>query len=308
MATPAPTDYVRSTAPDGSNPGSPGLKVLIVGSGFCGLTSAIECQLRGMKCTIVEAYPTSRTQGDVIDFFGNGGMIIESWDTGRLARKMLERCINQNDTFKFFNAKGELLTEDAWLKYPHHATRQYAGHRGELHEMISNYAASIGVELCLGETVVDYFDNWVEGVDREVGVLCASGSRYTGDVVLACDGPRSLARKKVLKLQDNKVNSGYAIYRSFYTLTPEMRKNIHMARSCDPEHDFTGMWVGKDLHGLIYTWNEGRDMGWGLTHKDDHDIGESWSFPGDRAEVLKYLDDGGFPGPGSPSSSRKLSA
>lgn len=63
----------------------------------------------------------------------------------------------------------------------------------------------------------------------------------------------------------------------------------------DPDHDFTGFWVGKDLHGLIYSWNKGRDMGWVLTHKDDEDMKESWSFPGKKEDVIACLDEGGFP-------------
>ncbi|KAH8881868.1 salicylate hydroxylase [Thozetella sp. PMI_491] len=282
-------------APDGSNPGAPGLKVVIVGLGFCGLTAAIECRLRGMDVTVIEMYPTSRQQGDVIDFFGNGGMIIESWDNGNMADEMLKKSINHNDTFKIFNSKSELLCEHAWLKYEHHRQRQFAGHRGEMHELISDYALRLGVEFKLQEQVVDYIDEGTEGVDRQVGIVCKSGLKVTGDVVLCCDGPKSLARSKVLDLPDNKVNSGYAIFRAHYNLTPEMRKNIHMARFCDPENDFTGMWVGTDLHGLIYSWNNGQDLGWVLTHKDEEDINESWSFPGKVEDVMAYLDAGGFP-------------
>lgn len=101
-----------------------------------------------------------------------------------------------------------------------------------MHELVSNYAATLGVEFKLGEQVVDYVDEGVEGVDRGVGVVCKSGLKVMGDVVFCCDGPKSLARTKVLGLADNKVNSGYAIFRAHYTLTPEMRKNIHMARFC----------------------------------------------------------------------------
>lgn len=191
-----------------------------------------------------------------------------------------------------------------------------------MHELISNYATSLGVEFKLGEQVGDYVDEGVEGVDRRVGVVCKSGLKVMGDVVLCCDGPKSLARQKVLGLPDNKINSGYAIFRAHYTLTPEMRKNIHLSRFCgtynrtpvpitrlcallfddeliplrsDPDHDFTGMWVGTDLHGLIYSWNKGRDLGWVLTHKDDGDITEGWSFPGKVEDVMAYLDETGFP-------------
>lgn len=55
------------------------------------------------------------------------------------------------------------------------------------------------------------------------------------------------------------------------------------------------MWVGADLHGLIYSWNKGRDLGWVLTHKDEGDITEGWSFPGKVEDVISCLDEGGFP-------------
>lgn len=124
MATTPSETYVQSTAPDGSSPGAPGLNVVIVGLGFCGLTAAIECRLRKMNVTVVEMYPTSRTQGDVIDFFGNGGMILESWDNGRIADQLLPMSINQNESFQIFNSKNELLVEEPWLRKPHHRRRQ----------------------------------------------------------------------------------------------------------------------------------------------------------------------------------------
>ncbi|KAI4601194.1 hypothetical protein KJ359_012382 [Pestalotiopsis sp. 9143b] len=248
-----------------------------------------------MNVTVVEMYPTSRMQGDVIDFFGNGGMILESWDNGKIADQLLPMSINQNESFQIFNSKNELLVEEPWLRKPHHRRRQFAGHRGEVHELITNYATDLGVVLRLGEQVVDYIDQGDEGLDRQVGVVCKSGMEIMGDVVLCADGPKSLARQKVLGLADNKVNSGYAIFRAHFSLAPEMRKNIHLSRFCDPDHDFTGMWVGTDLHGLIYSWNKGRDIGWALTHKDEGDITEGWSFPGKAEDVMACLDAAGFP-------------
>lgn len=55
------------------------------------------------------------------------------------------------------------------------------------------------------------------------------------------------------------------------------------------------MWVGTDLHGLIYSWNKGRDLGWALTHKDEGDITEGWSFPGKAEDVMACLDEADFP-------------
>lgn len=39
------------------------LKVIIIGAGFGGLASAIECAQRGMDVTVIEKYPDSNSQG-----------------------------------------------------------------------------------------------------------------------------------------------------------------------------------------------------------------------------------------------------
>ena len=101
----------------------------------------------------------------------------------------------------------------------------------------------------------------------EAGVVTDKGERIVGDVVLAADGPRSLARQRVLNLPDTKVNSGYALYRAYFTLTEEHRRNPLMKEFCDLMRDVTKMWVAKDLHMIIYTWMQGKEIGWVLTHK-----------------------------------------
>jgi 2-polyprenyl-6-methoxyphenol hydroxylase-like FAD-dependent oxidoreductase len=240
-----------------SNP----IQVIIVGGGFGGLTAAIECRNRGMKVQLIERFPTSAAYGDIIDFFPNGGRIMEKWDNGRVARDLMDICINQGDKFQYYKYDGTLVWEEPWILKPEHYWRQYAGHRGQMHEVIVNYAKRIGVEFKLGDAVRKYIDG------EEVGIITEGGVKYTGDVVIAADGPRSIARQQVLGLPDKKVNSGYAIFRAYYTLTEEHKKNPYLAEFCDPSKDITKMWVAQDLHMIIYTWNKGKDIGWVLTHK-----------------------------------------
>lgn len=144
---------------------------------------------------------------------------------------------------------------------PHHYWRQYAGHRGNMHHIVKNYAERLGVELLFGETVVQYLDGERPGVELQ------SGQKIYGDVVVAADGPRSKARQQLLGLPDQKVNSGYAIFRAYFKLTDEHRKNPWLADFCDPKVDQTKFWAAKDYHMIIYTWNQGQDIGWVITHK-----------------------------------------
>lgn len=240
---------------------SEGLKVLIVGAGFGGLTAAIECQLRGMKVTVIEYYPTSLVYGDIIDFFPNGGRIIENWENGRIARKLMKICINQGDRFEYCKSDGTVIFEEDWILQPHHYWRQFAGHRGQMHQVLSDYAQELGVEFKYKERVVQYIDG------DQPSVVTQNGTTFTGDVIIAADGPRSIARQQVLGLPDTKVNSGYAIFRGYFTLNEEHQKNPLLKEFCDPTRDLTRLWVAHDLHLIIYTWNKGKDLGWVLTHK-----------------------------------------
>lgn len=237
--------------------------VLIVGAGFGGLTAAIECRLRGMDVTVVETYPTSLAYGDIIDFFPNGGRIIEAWEGGRVGRDLMKVCINQGDRFQYCKADGTVIWEEDWILEPHHFWKQYGGHRGEMHQVILDYAEEVGVKFEFGDRVVRYVDT----AGQKPGVVTAGGRTYWADLVVAADGPKSIARQQVLGLPDTKVNSGYAIFRAHFTLTEEHKANPHLMEFCDPTTDMTRLWVTNDLHMIIYTWNKGRDIGWVLTHK-----------------------------------------
>lgn len=59
---------------------------------------------------------------------------------------------------------------------------------------------------------------------------------------------------------------------------------------CANGDTFNG-WIGADIHFLFSTLKGGKDCCWVLTHKDAHNIEESWSFPGKLSEVLETIKD-----------------
>jgi hypothetical protein len=56
---------------------------------------------------------------------------------------------------------------------------------------------------------------------------------------------------------------------------------------CENGDTFNG-WIGPDVHFLFSTIKGGTDCCWVLTHRDDADIEESWSFPGKLNEYVNY--------------------
>lgn len=229
------------------------LRVVVVGAGFCGLTAAIECQLRGMHPIVVEAYAGASSHGDLLDFVPNAGRVFDSWDDGRVGEALLAAGVNKAKALDFYNQDNVLLRSDPW---PQGTDLKgiFAGHRGAMHEIVYDYAQTLGIEMHFNSKVVKYLDS-----DDERGVVIAeTGKKILGDVVLACDGPKSLARSQLLGLPESRVNSGYAIFRAFFELTDEMLQEPLLAELAKKDEDTTRFWVGEDMHGFIYTWNQGR--------------------------------------------------
>ncbi|KAK5216001.1 hypothetical protein LTR96_011014 [Exophiala xenobiotica] len=243
------------------------LTVIVVGAGFGGLAAAIECRRRGMEVILLEKHKAIVSYGDVSDFFANSGRIINTWGDGAVARRMYKASIH-NKSHDIHKYDGELIFSDSFTGVDSPEEDEsitFIGHRVEMHFIVYDYAVEIGVKFKFDSPVVDYFENALSA-----GVKTKSGELIMGDVVIAADGPKSLAKLKILGIQDKSINGGYAIYRSFFDVDD-------------------ALFLGSHVHFIVFNWNKGRDMAWVLTHKDDHDIQESWSFPGCKEDVYDFL-------------------
>lgn len=69
-----------------------GIKVIIVGAGFGGLTAAIECHRQGHDVEVYEAFPELKVLGDIISFGASAGRILHRWgadgEVGEVAKRM----------------------------------------------------------------------------------------------------------------------------------------------------------------------------------------------------------------------------
>ncbi|KAI0482081.1 FAD/NAD(P)-binding domain-containing protein [Xylariaceae sp. FL0804] len=263
-----------------------GIKVVIVGAGFGGLGAAIECHRQGHDVEIYEAFPELKALGDIISFGPNAGRIFHRWAGGEVARRMRALSI---DLRKYgFNIHkydtGEVVINQ---KTPEHNVEapNFNGHRGELHEVVFNYAKDeLGVPIHLGQKIKTYFED-----EKQAGIVLDNGEKVTADVVIAADGVRSRARKAVLGYEDKPKSSGYAVWRAWFS-NKDMLADPETAQFCENGDTFNG-WIGPDMHFLFSTIKDGSDCCWVLTHPDEHDIDESWSFPGKLSEVLAAVRD-----------------
>ncbi|KAL5524145.1 hypothetical protein ACEPAG_8318 [Sanghuangporus baumii] len=262
-------------------PNSSGIKVITVGAGFAGLSCAIECKRKGHEVIILERFSELKILGDIISFGNNAGMIFERWGL----HDILWPLCTHHEHLTLHNSAGEVLTVQ-YLPSISYGHRSYNGHRGELHEALYHYAKAIGVEIRLGQDVTEYW----EDEENSVAGIVTNGERLSADVVIGADGVRSKARTLVLGYDDKPKSSGYAIFRAWLdTYAQGVDKDPltdYFVKNGDAFHG----WIGPDVHLLVSSSKDGRALSWVITHKDEADIEESWSFPGKMEDVLKVVE------------------
>jgi 2-polyprenyl-6-methoxyphenol hydroxylase-like FAD-dependent oxidoreductase len=154
---------------------STGIKVIVVGAGFGGLTAAIECHHQGHSVTIFESFPELKVLGDIISFGPNAGRIFYRWGTkdgGTVADRMRPLSIDLREYgFKIHKYDtGEVVAHQKTPPVDPEAP-VFNGHRGELHKVVFEYAKDdLGIEIRLGSRVAKYFESPNEaGIEMEGG-------------------------------------------------------------------------------------------------------------------------------------------
>ncbi|KAI1370576.1 putative monooxygenase [Hypoxylon crocopeplum] len=265
---------------ESQKPAQTGIKVIVVGTGFAGLTAAIECQRKGHDVLVLEKFPELKLLGDIISFGPNSSRLFRRWPG---VAEQLEPLSMRADSITLKSWKGETLFTQYWEGETEEFGIRYDGHRGEFHEVVYNHAKDIGVKIRLGARVEDYFED-----DEKAGVVLDSGERITADVVVAAEGVRSKGRKMVLGFEDKPKASGYAVYRSWFS-AEEIAKDPD-TRFFTEGGDQHVAWLGPDVHFIAACMKKGGDFSWVCTHKDEADIEESWQLEAPLEDARKVLE------------------
>ncbi|EIW78875.1 FAD/NAD(P)-binding domain-containing protein [Coniophora puteana RWD-64-598 SS2] len=270
--------HVGEVAP----PSSSGVEVIIVGCGFGGLACAIECRRKGHHVIVLERMPTFRVLGDVISFGPNAGRIFARWG---LHDKLWPIC-RHADKLVIHNYMGEVVREQP-IQFPLYGAYEYSGHRAEIHEAVYEYALSLGIDIRFGHNVESY----QEDPSRGKASVTVNGKTIEADIVVAADGVKSRARQYVLGYNDQPKSSGYSVYRAWFDAKEQ-------GVGSDPNTDFLTKdgdayqcWIGRDVHFICSSLQGGNTVSWVITHRDDFEVTDSWSFPGNMEDVLNIVDD-----------------
>ena len=267
-----------SSTPFPRNPPT-GIKVIIVGAGFAGLTAAIECDRKGHSVVLFEKSPVLEPLGDIISFGQNSSRIFAAWP-GVTAQ--FDPLIHKAGAVDFRDWTGRYVTTQSWAAERRWGPPMINGHRGELHDIVFRHARARGIDIRLGHGVVDYYET-----DERAGVVLEDGRRFDADVVFAAEGVRSRGRKIVLGHDDQPQSSGYAVFRTWFPSDALAANDLTRHLVAGDTH--TG-WIGRDVHFLAASIQGGKSFSWVCTHKDAYDIEESWQFPGRVDDVLQVVE------------------
>ncbi|GAA5828568.1 hypothetical protein JCM11251_000854 [Rhodosporidiobolus azoricus] len=235
------------------------LRVVIVGTGFAGLSAAIACARQGFSVTVLERTPGISVHGDSLILGCNASLLLHRWGIGQ---EMYRRS-GSKGAWVFKNQKGNLLhVEDLSGFSKKYGAPLLQGRRATFLGSLGTEARLLGVNIKLEAEVVEYYDS-----SDEPAVVLRTGEMIRADVIIVADGVHSPARD-LLAPHDRpaspKKPSGYSIYRAAVPATA-----IRDDPSCRHLLDGTiRTWLGYDAHACTYPMDNGRSLAMTLTHRD----------------------------------------
>ncbi|KAL9615752.1 MAG: hypothetical protein Q9160_009287 [Pyrenula sp. 1 TL-2023] len=259
------------------------LSVIIVGAGLGGCATALAMHHAGFHVRLLEKLAHFQRLGDSLGLGENALKLLKRWGL----HDQLVRIGNQAADMQIRRWKdGKVLAQQPLMDMA-----GYIGHRGDYHAEFLKRVEECGVEVEMGRRVVAYLeeDEGKEGGEPgTAGVRLEDGEIVRGDVVVACDGIKSLAREVVLGFEDRPKGSGYACFRAFFK--GDLLREEELCKEFT-ERDCVNIWIGEDVHLVQNTLRNGEEFNWILTHKDTEDIKESWFQPGDMSVVRAIVED-----------------
>ncbi len=223
---------------------------------------------------------------EVFEKVRNFNRLGDSLGIGENALRLLARW-GLHDKLMEIGNKSELMQIRRWhdgkilAQQPLMDMAGRIGHRGDYHVAFLDRVRELGIPIHMGKNVVSY-DEWAPSL------TLADGTVHNADVIIACDGIKSLARELVLGFADKPKSSGYACFRAYFP-GEIVKGDPKCAEFVD--HESVNIWIGPDKHLIQNTLRGGDEFNWILTHKDTEDIKESWFQPGDLNEVKKWIED-----------------
>ncbi|KAK5675806.1 hypothetical protein LTS10_011537 [Elasticomyces elasticus] len=274
-----------------------GIDVLIVGTGFAGLTAALECTRKGHNVRILERNSTTDLAGDMYFMGLSATRFLKHWPE---MQKQYDHISLHNAWIETFKHDGQQMLKPQKVADRLHAQGLDPGSapgafqmRPLVYKMLLEQVEKCGIQIEFGKRVVDYFESSTEG-----GVELEDGTRLTADIVVAADGIGSKSQRLVGG-QVRAKSSGRAMWRAVFPMdvleqNPKVRDFFKLQNDEDP---IVRTFFAPGSYALTLTRKD--VIVWIVNHDVTGSETESWSNTIEADEVLREMNNT----PGAPWSS-----
>lgn len=240
-----------------------GRDVLVVGAGIGGLAAACCLAQRGASARVLEQAKEIRAFGAGLQISPNGMATLAGLGVADQIAALSPRA--EAVYLRDFR-KGAMVARVPLSRQgrPYHYV-----HRADLVEILANRARDLGVEITLGAAVTG-----VEGGD----VILANGQRDSADVIVGADGLHSRIRAHLEPL-GHPFFTGQIAWRA--VIDAQDSNNLRDVQ----------VFMGPARHMVIYPLRGGRMINIVAVEEQDQWVKESWSEPGDPAQLVARFGD-----------------
>ena len=258
---------MTTSVPDGRTDHA-GTRVLVVGAGIGGLTTAIALRQAGFDVRVFEQAHEIRAVGAGLQLSPNAVKVLHGLGLGErlhaVAVKPAALDSRSWDTGELIGSRvaGEAMIAAFGAPY-------YHIHRADLHAVLMDALGDVPVRLASRCVQLEQDGDGVT-------VRFADGYQERGDVVVGADGIHSVVREQLFGPESPRF-AGLVAWRG--VAPTERLAGIDLPRH---GHNF---W-GPGQHFVCYYVSAGRQVNWVGIVTSDAWQHESWSTPGDKQEAL----------------------
>ncbi|KAI5475153.1 hypothetical protein MNV49_001869 [Pseudohyphozyma bogoriensis] len=233
------------------------LRIIVVGSGFAGLSTAIACARQGFAVTLLERSTGLSPHGDAITLGCNAAKILRRWG---LAKELWERSA-KGAWWLFKDSSGAEISAEDLRKYPEKfGAPLLQGHRAQFLGSLGIEARLLGVKVLYERDVYQYRDT-----PRKPAIVTKQGDVIYADTILICDGTSSRSRDLLIPRGHRPAVelSDYSIFRSAQSSDQIMAdpQICHLLDGC------TRTWIGPYAHATITPLDNGNQVAFSFTHR-----------------------------------------
>jgi 2-polyprenyl-6-methoxyphenol hydroxylase-like FAD-dependent oxidoreductase len=241
---------LSESRPIGSYPKS-GIDIVIVGTGFAGLTAAMECVRKGHSVRVLERNASINTTGDMYfmglpatRFFKHWPEMAAEYETISVRDPRVETYKHSGELMVPAMPVAKRLAAQGLDPNTPPGTFQM---RPLVYKIFLRQVERLGVEISYNSKVVDYHEE-----DDRAACITDDGRRFEADIVIAADGVGSKSQK-IVGGQVRARSSGRAMWRAAFPIehldqNPEVKEFFSLYEN---KYPIVRTWLGSGTENFI---------------------------------------------------------